>query len=134
MCQRRADRVIVTHGTDTIIQTGNFLDGDTKDFLNQTKKCIFNSIHHFSEKIRQSKRDDLLIILTGSFLPESFKNSDADFNIGLAIGNIEHLRVPQEINTSFVHHRGIIGFEIWGVRCFERLCKSKNTKQIFCTK
>ena len=35
LCQRRADRVIVTHGTDTIIQTGNFLDGDTKVFLNQ---------------------------------------------------------------------------------------------------
>lgn len=27
VCERRADRVIVTHGTDTIIQTGNFLDG-----------------------------------------------------------------------------------------------------------
>ena len=26
-------------------------------------------------------------MLTGAFLPESFKNSDADFNIGLAIGN-----------------------------------------------
>ena len=62
-----------------------------KSFL-KSKKCKFNSIHHFSEKIRQSKRDDLLIILTGAFLPESFKNSDADFNIGLAIGNIEHLR------------------------------------------
>ena len=35
LCQRRADRVIVTHGTDTIIQTGNFLEGDTKVFLNQ---------------------------------------------------------------------------------------------------
>ena len=30
VCERRADRVIVTHGTDTIIQTGNFLDGIKK--------------------------------------------------------------------------------------------------------
>ncbi len=52
---------------------------------------MFNTPLVFSEKIRQSNRNNLLIILTGAFLPESFKNSDADFNIGLAIGNVEHL-------------------------------------------
>ena len=27
-----------------------------------------------------------VVVLTGSFLPEKFKDSDADFNIGVAVG------------------------------------------------
>jgi L-asparaginase len=52
------DKIIITHGTDTIIDTAKFLAG-------------------ISGKT---------IILTGSFIPERFKKSDADFNIGVAIG------------------------------------------------
>ena len=29
---------------------------------------------------------NLKVILTGSFLPEKFKDSDADFNLGMALG------------------------------------------------
>ena len=58
------DRIIITHGTDTITQTASFLSARTRE---------------------QSVRD-LTIVLTGAFLPESFKDSDADFNIGVAIG------------------------------------------------
>ena len=57
------DKVIITHGTDTMIETSLFLSRKMKAEENQLK-----------------------IILTGAFLPESFKNSDADFNIGVAIG------------------------------------------------
>ena len=34
---------------------------------------------------------DKVIILTGAFIPERFKNSDADFNIGVAVGAINIL-------------------------------------------
>jgi L-asparaginase/Glu-tRNA(Gln) amidotransferase subunit D len=27
-----------------------------------------------------------VVVLTGSFLPEKFKDSDADFNLGVAVG------------------------------------------------
>ena len=53
----------MTHGTDTIIETARFLE---KNFIEpQTPKQV---------------------VLTGSFLPEKFKDSDADFNLGLALG------------------------------------------------
>ena len=35
------------------------------------------------------------IILTGSFLPEKFKDSDADFNLGFAIGAVMSYRTLQ---------------------------------------
>ena len=50
---------IVTHGTDTFIETARFLDG---------------------------KIPEKLIILTGAMRPERFTNSDASFNLGAAIG------------------------------------------------
>ncbi len=52
-------KFIITHGTDTIIDTGKFL------------------AEMISEK---------LIILTGAMRPERFYNSDAAINIGTAIG------------------------------------------------
>lgn len=52
------DKIIITHGTDTMIETGLFL------------KKITNK----------------LIIITGAMRPEQFTNSDADLNIGMAIG------------------------------------------------
>ena len=57
------DKIIITHGTDTMIETGLFL-------ANNTAK---------------------LIILTGAMRPERFSNSDAAFNIGTAIGAINLL-------------------------------------------
>ncbi|MDD5769790.1 MAG: asparaginase domain-containing protein [Candidatus Gracilibacteria bacterium] len=53
------DRIIITHGTDTMIDTGKLLD------------------KYFKDKI---------IVLVGSSIPENFKNTDAHINIGLAIG------------------------------------------------
>lgn len=55
-------KIIITHGTDTIINTARQLLS-----LNSKK-----------------------IILTGAFKPEKFKNSDADFNIGFTIGALNH--------------------------------------------
>ena len=50
---------IITHGTDTLIKTGKFLE------------------KNLNEK---------LVILTGALRPERFTNSDAALNIGTAIG------------------------------------------------
>ena len=59
------ERIILTHGTDTIIQTAAFLSQAASQ---SSQKC------------------EKTIVLTGSFLPETFKQSDADFNLGLAVG------------------------------------------------
>jgi len=54
------ENIILTHGTDTMVDTASKL----------------------------SAIKDKKIILTGAFHPERFQNSDADFNIGTAIGAI----------------------------------------------
>ena len=51
-------KVIITHGTDTLIETGKYL---------------------------AHQLPDRLIILTGAMRPERFSNSDAPINIGAAI-------------------------------------------------
>jgi len=55
-------KIIITHGTDTIIKTAQWLTS----IKNKT------------------------IILTGAFKPETFKNSDAEFNTGFALGALEN--------------------------------------------
>lgn len=57
--ERSAHRVIITHGTDTLISTGNYL---------------------------KDKIGDKLVVLTGAMRPERFYNSDAAINLGCAIG------------------------------------------------
>lgn len=60
---RNENHIIITHGTDTLIETGRFL----------------NDI--------QNKK----IILTGAMRPQKFTNSDADINLGCAIGALHNL-------------------------------------------
>lgn len=52
-----ANRIIITHGTDTMIRTAEALDGITEK----------------------------TIVLTGSMYPAQFRDSDAVFNIGCAV-------------------------------------------------
>ena len=56
----KSDKIIITHGTDTMIKTAT----------------------------RLSVIKDKTIILTGALKPERIKDSDADFNLGVAIGTI----------------------------------------------
>jgi L-asparaginase len=58
--------VLVTHGTDTMVESALALDGDAR--------------------IRRSSKR---IVFVGSFKPERFKDSDATFNIGVAIGALQ---------------------------------------------
>ena len=63
-CQNLSvDKIIITHGTDTMIETAAVL-------------------HTISDKT---------IILTGAFRPERFSNSDAPLNLGIAIGAVQTL-------------------------------------------
>ena len=57
-----SDKIIITHGTDTMIETAQILSALNK-----------------------------VIILTGAMRPEKFSDSDAAFNIGTAIGALNVL-------------------------------------------
>ena len=56
-------KIIITHGTDTMIETGKRLSGISG-------KCI---------------------VLTGAMEPAGFKSSDAVFNVGVAVGAVSSL-------------------------------------------
>ena len=58
-----ADKILITHGTDTMIDTARVL----------------------------SEIPDKLIVLTGASQPYRFRESDAEFNIGVAIGALNTL-------------------------------------------
>lgn len=58
------DKIIITHGTDTIYQTAKVL----------------------------SSLKGKTIVLTGAVLPEKFRDSDAMFNVGVAIGAVNLLK------------------------------------------
>ena len=56
--KQECKKFIITHGTDTMIETANYLDQNIKDKL---------------------------VVLTGAIRPEQFSNSDAPVNIGSAM-------------------------------------------------
>ena len=62
--ESKENKIIITHGTDTI--------GETAQFLSVIKNKT--------------------IILAGSMRPERFSNSDADLNIGISIGGIQSIK------------------------------------------
>ncbi|GGK00504.1 asparaginase domain-containing protein [Luteimonas terricola] len=60
---QQARHVLVTHGTDTMVETAKAL----------------------------SSLDDRTIVLTGALNPARFRGSDAEFNIGTAVGAVQSL-------------------------------------------
>ena len=58
-----ADKILITHGTDTMIETARLL----------------------------SEIPDKVIVLTGASQPYKFRESDAEFNIGVAVGALNVL-------------------------------------------
>ncbi|XP_066280256.1 probable L-asparaginase periplasmic [Branchiostoma lanceolatum] len=67
VCQASTQsRILITHGTDSMIDTAAYL---------------------------AKKRLPKTIILTGAFRPEKFKDSDADFNVGVAIGALQTIQI-----------------------------------------
>jgi L-asparaginase len=61
---RDSSHIIITHGTDTLIATAKYL------------------AQHIQDKT---------VVITGAMRPERFSNSDADINLGSAIGAINIL-------------------------------------------
>ena len=59
----KSDKIVITHGTDTMVKTAEVLG-----------------------KLRGKT-----IVLTGAMLPEKFTNSDAKFNVGMAVSAVQHL-------------------------------------------
>lgn len=57
------DKIVITHGTDTIRLTAE----------------------------RLSDIEDKVIVLTGAMLPEKFYDSDAEFNLGMAVAGVQTL-------------------------------------------
>lgn len=66
------DRIVITHGTDTMIKTAKLL----------------------------SQISNKTIVITGAMSPELFKNSDADFNLGVAVGAVTTLKSGVYISMS----------------------------------
>jgi len=64
ICNSGYERIIITHGTDTMNDTARFID---------------------------SAVSDKVIVITGAIRPERFKNSDADINLGAAVAAVELL-------------------------------------------
>lgn len=65
LINKQAEHIfIVTHGTDTMLETAVYLNNTVKDKL---------------------------VIITGAMLPERFTNSDASINLGCAIGAVNIL-------------------------------------------
>jgi len=62
--QSSISQIIVTHGTDTMIETGTYL---------------------------RTKIRDKTVIITGAMRPAAFQISDADFNIGAAVSACQTL-------------------------------------------
>ena len=63
---RTEDKIIITHGTDTMIETGKYLE---------------------------NKIGEKLIVITGAMRPEKFTNTDADINIGCAIATANFAKI-----------------------------------------
>ena len=60
-------KIIITHGTDTMIETAQYIGS-----IQQKDK-----VENLSKK---------RIVLTGAMKPQRFENTDAHFNVGLAMG------------------------------------------------
>jgi L-asparaginase len=61
--EERCERILITHGTDTMVETARELE----------------------------KVSGKTIVLVGSLSPAQFKNSDAEFNIGFALAAVQVL-------------------------------------------
>ena len=74
---QHADNIafIITHGTDTLIETGQYLSMKIKE----------------KQQRQAADSQPIIIVLTGAMRPERFTNSDASINWGVAIGATQML-------------------------------------------
>ncbi|KAG7156932.1 uncharacterized protein LOC121853180 [Homarus americanus] len=67
VCESTQGKVVVTHGTDTLLHTSTFL----------------------ANALRQQGINNKTIVFTGAHTPEKFRDTDADFNVGVALGGVQ---------------------------------------------
>jgi L-asparaginase len=63
------DKVIITHGTDTMVESANYI----------------------AQHLGEEGGNDRVIVFVGAMVPSRFKNSDALFNLGFAMGVAQSL-------------------------------------------
>ena len=76
---------IITHGTDTLIETGQYLSMKIKAKQQQTTDTNSKTAN------TKTSSQPIIIVLTGAMRPERFTNSDASINWGVAIGATQML-------------------------------------------
>ena len=72
------ERIVISHGTDTMIETAEFL---AKTFIRGSDPA----------GTMPASPDPKTIVITGAVKPERFKDSDAHANIGAALGAVQSL-------------------------------------------
>lgn len=79
-CVVEADEqlVLITHGTDTMCQTAQYL-----------VRAGVGQGFDFGPGVGEKK-----VVITGAFQPECVKDSDADFNVGFALGALQTTPSP----------------------------------------
>jgi len=70
VAEAEEDQIIITHGTDTMVNTAKALDSASDN----------------------TKISDKTIVLTGALAPAIFKDSDAIFNVGCALAAVQTAR------------------------------------------
>ena len=80
--EAKEDRIVITHGTDTMAETARFLDG---------------RVH------------DKTIVLTGAMVPYKFGSSDGLFNLGSALAFVQTLPpgVYVVMNGQYFHAKNV---------------------------
>lgn len=81
-------RIVVTHGTDTLIATAKFVD----DALLGSSSCR-----------------GICVVFTGAVQPEFARESDADFNVGFALGAVRAMSLSPAAESGCVVRIGMCG-------------------------
>lgn len=98
------NKILITHGTDTMVESANYI-----------------AKHLFADVPTQIGGNERVVVLVGAMIPYRFKDSDALFNLGFAMGVAQTLGsgVYVAMNGRVFEHNGVVKNRDQGV--FESL-------------